>query len=223
MSAGNQILQPVPGYSWTWGWTATNVLTLASSTSTPPISGLGDSQRLVSIPTGITDSGDRLHVRATVNMPSSGNSFYAGNQTYQEVPVRIFICNVPWPPVTTSNVDNWQPFKDSTACNPNTGECDTFNYEFYYCRDTADPNVLLPALTTGGVNNGRSARKVCSDNRLQECSADSYCGANNFCIWEILKESYFFRDNTVPTSNNGNQIPNPNTSETSTNENISTE
>jgi hypothetical protein len=127
---------------------------------------------------------------------NSGNVFFGGDNANQTVPVQIFLCKNPWPPVIS--VDNWQPFEDSTACNVNSGDCYTFDYEFYYCRDAGDPNRTdddLPALVSGGnlVNIGRSARLVCSNNRDQECTVNSDCGPDNFCIWDILKETYFFR------------------------------
>ena len=209
LSATNQPLYSVPGYSWTWDWTIpdnvnTNPLTMSSVNNT-----LSDDQTLVSIPAGLTDNS--VHLSATVNM-DSGNVFNTGNQTAASVPIRIFICNNPWPPIDNINSqDNWHPFSDQTACNPNTGLCTDFNYDFYYCRDTSDPHKLLPALVTndtGLVNLGRSSRLVCSNNRNLACTSATVaqdCGTGNFCIWDILKETYFFRDNSA-TTNSGSKL-----------------
>jgi len=192
-STTNQLLRPVQGYSWNWAFAIDHPNFIGTST----VSNLPNDETLLTVQPNITDQQTALHATAQFN---SGNYVSTADKTASTT-IRIFVCANPWPAVT--NDDYWLPESDSLNCNPGSGNCNNYHYEFYYCRDAGDPNTTaddLPAISSGAdaVSLGQSTRMVCSNNRTQECSTDpasslyGVCGGG-FCIWDILKESYFFK------------------------------
>jgi hypothetical protein len=186
-SSDDQILQPVSGYSWVWNW-AIDDTTIANFSTVSGLTADGEEQ-LVTISAGSSDASTNLTAGTVMD---SANVIVSTDKS-QEVPIRIFICANPWPPVVAGS---WSPAKD-TSLGCVSGNCSNYSYEFYYCRDSGDESTTaddLPAISsgTGIVSVGQSSRKVCSNNRNLACTVDGDCGAGAFCIWDILKESYFF-------------------------------
>ena len=187
VSSNGQILNPVNGYSWNWNFKVGDTRFITTST----VSGLDYNKTLVSVVPGVPEALTTL--TGSLNM-DAGNRFNVGSGMSTMVPVRIFICNSPWP--IFSNPDNWQPFKDNNNLTCVDGKnCSNYNYEFYYCRDGADTSTPdLPALITAPVNHGTASRHVCSNDINKECpNGNSDCSGDGVCVTELLKDSYFFR------------------------------
>jgi hypothetical protein len=122
--------------------------------------------------------------------------------------IYVFLCNNPWPMVDAYG--NWSPWKDAANnCTVSSADCSNYNYKFYYCRDTGAANTSddLPAIISPPVIKGIALppanNLICSSDKNITCSsANTACGAdrdgNGFpdgiCIWNVLKESYFFRE-----------------------------
>jgi hypothetical protein len=129
-----------------------------------------------------------------------------GDGTSNAVPAYVFICNNPWPapdPITNA----WSPWMDASEnCSIPGEECQNYNYNFYYCRDAGEEGTYddLPAIIDeSAVIRGSS--KVCSD-VSGPCSTDNPCGSSEAqCIWDVLKESYFFRE-AVPEIGTVSQV-----------------
>ena len=218
-SSDGQALQPVAGYYWDWQWdTDVSVISLANDND------LDNNKVFATANEGLTDSETKLW--ATVNMDrflnancssepncvcqgddcsnNCCNIYSAGDDLANNSDVYIFICNNPWPPV--DNLGNWYPWADN--CDNATGPCSEFNYKFYYCRDAGEPGTLddLPAIIDQAVIVGQSNSLVCSADKSVCNTLGSTCGPDRdgdgledgVCIWNILKESYFFREAVLP-------------------------
>ncbi len=185
LSTSGQEIQPVVGYDWTWSWSIVSPDHVDFAT----VGNLASNgkQRLAAVMPGIVDKTVTIKAQTVMNPTNAYNT----PNKFKEVPARVFVCSNPWPPV--NNVDFWEPARDSSVI----GVYDNYSYEFYYCRDAGDPATTdddLPAISSGNdiINLGLSNRKVCSNKRTTECTADTDCPTGGFCIWDILKESYFF-------------------------------
>lgn len=192
-STTDQLLQPVTGYSWSWVFSIDHPAYVDFSA----VNGLPSDQKLLVVQPNISDKQTTLH--SDIHFDQS--NYISTADKSASTTVRVFVCSNPWPPV--SNSDYWFPEADGVNCNPGSGSCNNFHYEFYYCRDAGDPNTTdddLPAISsgTGTVSLGQSNRMICSNNNELECSTNpnnplyGICG-NGLCIWEILKESYYFQ------------------------------
>ncbi|HPY08847.1 MAG: IPT/TIG domain-containing protein [Patescibacteria group bacterium] len=214
-SADGQIIQPVTGYFWEWRFNLED----PSVASISNVTNLARNKAFVSAREGITDSNTRLI--ATVNMdrflnPSSSisptcvcsdelcssncrNAFSEGDNSSNYADLYVFICENPWPAVYNGL---WAPYRDN--CSGAIGACSNFNYSFYYCRDAGQPGTHddLPAIINRAVIVGQSSNLVCSLNSAPCSSLNSPCGddrngdgiPDGICIWSVLKESYFFRE-----------------------------
>lgn len=193
--ANNQLLSPVPGYNWDWSWKITN--TSIANFSSRPV-GLESHSRLVEANSKITDG--ETKVSASIDMSAyreqcgdNCNNFFIGDKIGRSSNVYIFSCANPWP---AANPDGtWQPWQDSSGNCEGSGACDNFNYKFYYCRDAGQPGTFddLPVINPSPVSLGGSF--VCSSNKEACSPSGSSCdNGAGVCVWEILKESYFFRD-----------------------------
>lgn len=188
LAADGQVLNSIPGvYYWNFSWGIQNNKVVNFEN----VSGLTNSgdRRLVSVVPGVTDGSSEVSVQINIDGifgPSSKSSSEKAN---------VFICSNPWPATTTINgYLFWQPFIDENT-NCSTGNCADYNYSFYYCRDSgvAGPDDDLPSLSgKGEVIRGQSDKKVCSNNREEECFVDADCDTGAVCVYEMLKESYFF-------------------------------
>ncbi|MHB8904135.1 MAG: hypothetical protein ACYC40_03485, partial [Patescibacteria group bacterium] len=129
------------------------------------------------------------------------NNYSTGDLTGNSSNLYVFICQNPWPPVAADG--SWSPWADNCQGSMG-GACSDYNYKFYYCRDTGDNTTLddLPAIISQAVIRGQSTNLVCSSNNSVCSSLNSPCGPDNdgngvpdgVCLWNILKESYFFRE-----------------------------
>ncbi len=220
-SSDSQPLQPISGYYWDWLWDVgdINVATLATIDSLP------NNKVFVNINDAVTD--DETKLWTTINMnrflgpgcnPDPNcvcagddcsnnccNIYSTGDGLSKSSDLYVFICNNPWPPV--NNDGNWYPWFDN--CDNSTGgACSNFNYKFYYCRDAGDPGTLddLPAIINQAVIRGQSDSLVCSADKTPCDTLGLSCGPDKdgdgspdgVCIWNILKESYFFREVVLP-------------------------
>jgi len=218
-SANGQILYPTQGYFWDWQW---NVVK-PSIASIRSINGLEANRAFVEMVAGVTD--DSTMLRSTINMdrftapqcnPSSScvcaepacinnccNAYDDGDGLVGETPLYIFLCKNPWPPVNPTT-QTWSPWVDT--CAGAIGNCQSYNYKFYYCRDAGQEGFSddLPAMINPAVIRGTGSALICSEGRTACTDLGSTCGPDNnfdgvgdgFCIWDVLKESYFFKEST---------------------------
>jgi hypothetical protein len=190
LAADGQMLNSISGvYYWDFSWGIQNnrVVNFGNVTG---LSSSGD-RRLVSVVPGTTDGSSEVSAQINIS-----GIFGASSKSTAER-VQVFICSNPWPaPTTINGYLFWQPFIDQSAnCSESLGNCDNYNYSFYYCRDSgvAGTDDDLPSLSgKGEVIRGQSDKKVCSNNREEECFVDADCDTGSVCVYEMLKESYFF-------------------------------
>ncbi len=220
LSADSQVLHPVTGYFWDWNFNVldTAVVTIAN------VNGLEMNRAFVAAANGVTDGETKL--TATVSMerflsnpdysPSCvcaddkctancANAFSTGDDSSSASNIYVFVCNNPWPPV---NIDGtWFPWTD-TCTGALGGPCTDFSYKFYYCRDAGQPGTFddLPAIIDRAVIRGQSTNLACSSDGSVCSAAGSSCGddrngdglPDGICVWNVLKESYFFREAVLP-------------------------
>lgn len=191
-SADNQLLQPIPGYNWSWGWNINDI----SVAKQLIISNLKSNQAIFRAVTGVTDKS--ANVTATVNMSGMPNASFTGNGLNGSAELYVFLCANPWP---TEINGLWNPWIDKCKDTNNNDipGCVNYNYKFYYCRDAGQPGTAddLPAVMDPALILGSSGSLVCSTDATpcaSGASAGSICGLGGTCIWNILKESYFFRE-----------------------------
>lgn len=205
-SAAGQILQPVSGYSWNWSFQSDNPGVVATST----VPNLPADRIFVTAQKGVTDSQAKL--TATIHM-TSGNAAFGGDGFNNFSNLYVFICQNPWPPVSASGL--WSPWTDTCVGSVN-GNCSNYNYKFYYCRDAGTTGTQddLPAIDNQAVIRGGSL--ACSTDGTP-CPASAQagvttCGSSHtgLCVWNILKESYFFRE-PIPNGAQLNQAINQKT------------
>lgn len=215
-SLGGQPIQPVTAYFWNWDFQINN----PAVASLIPVTGLTRNKVFVAAASGVTDA--ETQVKATVNMSnflsgscSSGscsclnetcssnccNAYSGGNNFNHSADIYVFLCKNPWPPVAPNGL--WSPWVDNCAGSIG-GACSNYNYKFYYCRDAGASGTLddLPAIINQAVIRGQSANLICSSDRGACSTSGVACGADKtgdgipdgLCIWNVLKESYFFRE-----------------------------
>lgn len=197
-SSNNQLLYPVVGYAWDWKWIVIDPSVV--DISTKPLN-LPETRKLITAKTGVTDG--QTIIRATIDMSkyrsgcgSSCNAFAVGDGQTASSDIYVFLCSNPWPAVKVDGT--WSPWNDAGAnCSMGVANsCDNFNYKFYYCRDAGGPGTLddLPAINNSPIT--RSGNLLCSLDNTPCSIINSPCGAENkgVCLWNILKESYFFRE-----------------------------
>lgn len=189
LSDDNQIITPTANvYNWNWDWSIDDRGVVDFNTD---VFGLSEDKKLVFAKPGITD--DNTLVKATVNMNSyTSNISSYGNGADEAAPAYVFTCANPWPAVAGNNT--WLPWSDNNLCVSSTGTCNDYNYSFYYCRDAGQPGTAddLPAISKNPVQRGGSL--ICSISGATCSSAGTNCSnGGGVCIFDILKESYFFR------------------------------
>ena len=189
-SSDQQIIQPVPGYSWNWVWRVDDEGVVQSV----PLTGLNAHQKVVRGVTGVTDQSTNVSV--SVDMSNiKDNISTEGNGENDSTEVYVFLCANPWPTVRNGL---WQPWYDK--CINRDGQivpgCSNYNYKFYYCRDSGEPGTAddLPAVVDPALIMGSSGGFVCSTDNSPCSSVGSACASGGTCIWSVLKESYFFRE-----------------------------
>ena len=228
-SVDNQLLQPVTGYFWNWDFAINNTNIAAIS----PVSGLPANRVLVTAQNGVTDGEAKITAKVNMANFLSGctsgncscqgtncanhccNAYSGGDGFNQSSEIYVFLCNNPWPPVASNG--EWSPWMDN--CQGSVGGiCDDYNYKFYYCRDNGSTGTTddLPAIINQAVTRGSGSNLICSADKTPcpngSVSNTTKCGQDKngdgspdgLCIWNVLKESYFFRE-SIPT---GGEITN---------------
>lgn len=222
-SANGQILRPVSGYFWDWDFALSNT-DVATIRNRQQINALPVSSVVVEAKTGISDGETKLQSGINMNRfvgasctaapcSCSGqncsnnccNVYMGGDGFNKASDLYVFLCNNPWPPVSASGL--WSPWADN--CDGAVGgDCALYNYKFHYCRDAGTAGTLddLPAIINQAVTRGLSTNIICSSDRspcpsgsvanLTRCGLDQNADGqpDGICIWDVLKESYFFRE-----------------------------
>jgi len=209
-SSSNQLLHPVAGYAWSWNWAVSDPSVADISNE---VTDLPSDSKLIAAKDGVTDGQTKLS--ATVDMHifnpaisscgSSCNAYFAGDGETKLSNIYVFVCNNPWPAVKSDG--SWSPWNDVGGnCTTGSGTCESFNYQFYYCRDAGTNGTLddLPSINNNPVV--RSGSLICSSDNTSCSVINSACGSggSGVCYWSILKESYFFREANI----SGGQITN---------------
>ncbi len=218
-SSGNQPIQPTTGYFWTWNFQVNNTAVAAIGS----VSGLAKNKAFVSAISGVTDAETQVKATVNMSNFTSGscqsgncvctdetcsnnccNAYSGGNGYNDSADIYVFSCQNPWPPVANNGL--WSPWADNCT-NSIGGACANYNYKFYYCRDAGTSGTLddLPAIINQAVIRGQSSGAgnfVCSADRSVCSLGQTICGTDKngdgspdgLCIWNVLKESYFFRE-----------------------------
>ncbi|MGE5425700.1 MAG: IPT/TIG domain-containing protein [Bacillota bacterium] len=221
-SADEQILHPATGYYWDWVWHVTK----QSVASIQEVAGLPANRAMVQSADNISD--DSTVLSAGIDMqrfasPSCNsasscvcagpdcannccNGYMDGDGAMAEAPLFVFLCKNPWPAVNKVT-QTWSPWYDT--CTGAIGACQNYNYKFYYCRDAGKEGMSddLPAMINPAVIRGTGSSLICSEGRGACTDLGGACGpdrngdgaGDGFCIWDVLKESYFFKEST-PTA-----------------------
>jgi len=220
-SVNNQLLNSVTGYAWNWDWVINNSAIVTTSTAPElPVTGLPLNRRFVKAQTGVTDG--QTKINATINMDSFNsalgcgsncNAYLIGDDETKASDVYVFICNNPWPAVNTLTGE-WSPWVDEENNCSATGTCGDFDYKFYYCRDSGASGTLddLPAILSSPISNpeaNNNSNLLCSYDRKPCTVINTRCGADSngdgqadgICYWNVLKESYFFREQILSGGN----------------------
>lgn len=188
-SADNQLLYPISGYAWKWDWKVSD----SSVVKNLNISDLRANQIVVGAVAGVTDKSTKI--TATVNMEGFSNAMVDGAGLSGSADAYVFLCANPWP-MEKNGI--WNPWVDT--CVDSNGNsiagCTNYNYKFYYCRDAGAAGTAddLPAVADPALILGSSGTLICSNDGKACSGAGSACGTGGTCIWNVLKESYFFRE-----------------------------
>lgn len=218
LSSNGQALQPVTGYFWDYSFDIINK-SIASGTQ------VASDQYLVEAASGVSDGETNLEALLDMNRFSAAGScntntscscsnescpenccnYYLGGDGFKaSSDIYVFLCDNPWPAVAVDG--SWSPWVDvSGNCNGGSS-CPSYNYKFHYCRDAGAKGTLddLPAIISNPVVRGQEGAFICSSDRNVNCSSgQERCGVDRngdgtgdgFCVWSVLKESYFFREN----------------------------
>ncbi len=226
-SSDKQIVQPVTGYFWEWkfGLSDPSVASIGTATN------LGVNKVLISAKSDMVDAETELS--ATVSMDRFLNSsssidpgcvcsdatcssnchnyFSAGDNFVGKSNIYVLICDNPWPPIKIDGT--WSPWFDN--CDGAIGACSNFNYKFYYCRDAGKPGTFddLPVIDQSVIR-GQSPILACSSDNSACSSQNAVCGADRngdgspdgICIWNVLKELFFFGQENVQDAEITNAI-----------------
>lgn len=221
-SSDGQLLHPASAYYWDWDWS----IAKPSLASIVTVNDLAANQAFVSAIDGVTDDSSVLTAQINMNRFSAPgcnsdancvcaepecfnnccNLYQDGDSAKAETPLFVFICKNPWPAVNPGDL-SWSPWYD-TCVGSSSPDCADYNYKFYYCRD-AGTDLLsddLPAMINPAVIKGLSDVLTCSEGQTPCSAVGETCGPDNnfdghgdgFCVWSVLKESYFFKE-AVPT------------------------
>lgn len=185
-SSDNQLLHPSSGYDWEWVWGTDddNIAYLVS----PNPDNLDNDQAFVRAANNISDDETVLSAKVDMSSFSTTNFSLDGDALTSNTPLFVFLCENPWPAVNPLTL-TWSPWTDQAGAG-----YANYNYKFYYCRDAGADGLVddLPAMNPG-FNLGPNL--LCSTDQSSCSSAGATCGPGNngVCLWNILKESYFFK------------------------------
>lgn len=193
ISGRNQVIVPVPGYTWDWTWAIADPLLVDfDPVSTLPANG---TERLLEAQGGRVDG--RTQVSATINIIDDVNG-YGGDGLNAAADLYVFLCDNPWPPIAFDGT--WAPWSDSnTNCTEPLNGCRNTNYELYYCRDTGRNGTFddLPAIASDNVVVRGESDLSCSI-QPGDCSTAGLgdpCGPLNRGVCQhLLKETFYLRE-----------------------------
>ncbi|MBN2884571.1 IPT/TIG domain-containing protein [Patescibacteria group bacterium] len=224
-SADGQMLHPTSAYYWDWNWDITkpnlasilNVSSLAVNQAfVSATDGVTDDSGVLTAQINMdrfSAPGCNDATNCVCAEPGCFNNccnlYQDGDGAKANIPLFVFICKNPWPAVNQNDL-SWSPWYD-TCVGVSSSDCSNYNYKFYYCRD-AGTDLLsddLPAMINPAIIKGGSGIFTCSEGQTA-CEINDVnkglCGPDNnfdgnpdgFCVWSVLKESYFFKEE-VPT------------------------
>ena len=159
-SSGQRIV-PISSYSWSWNWASDNVAVAKVDSLT------GSSTKVIA--QNVQDGKTFIKTEAKITTDTINNPSTKDSTKNAKAAIHVFLCANPWPSV--GDPTKW-PWKDSANnCSPglegeNANGCsNSFNFEFYYCRDMAgsgESNKQLDAISAQPVTRGQY------DNLLKE-------------------------------------------------------
>ena len=209
-SANNQLLHPVGGYAWNWVWSIDDESIAKINT----VSNIPENRKLIAAQLNVTDGQTKLtakidmsNFRTTAGCGGNCNSYFIGDGELKSSDIYIFVCDNPWPAVRANG--EWYPWYDLAGnCSTNSTNCENFNYKFFYCRDAGAAGTLddLPVIVSSAVVSGQGSNLLCSSDKTACSPLNSACGSDKngdgspdgLCLWNVLKESYFFRESILP-------------------------
>ncbi len=199
-SLNNQLLHPVAGYYWDWKWLVADNSVAEIIPNSQETAGV--SSKIIAAKAGIVDA--QTKVSAAIDMDkyisncgSSCNALNVGNKEIDLSDIYVFVCSNPWPAPKSDG--SWAPWVDTSNNCVSGSNCESYNYKFYYCRDAGAPGTSddLPAINNSPVSNSGSL--LCSSNNVPCSTPNSSCDdGKGVCLWNVLKESYFFRE-SIPS------------------------
>ena len=172
-----QSLNPIASlYTWAWTWMMGNT----SVADFVILASLSDDKRLVRAQNSAVEGSTVAEATATV----TGSLALPGETHMGDADIYLFLCNNPWPPISTTvpTVGQWAPWQDQTnnctVLPEGAGTCANTNYEFYYCRDQGTESTFddLPPILNDAIIRGRDTDQ------------------------NLFKEYYFFREATPDLS-----------------------
>jgi len=226
LSLDGQHLKPVSGYAWdySFGIIDKSIATGKTLSGLPinqyfveAVSGITDSETKIKAEItmdrfsedGNCDASSSCACSSSSCPESCCNLSFGGDGFNASANIYVFVCNNPWPKVEADGT--WAPWSDTNDnCDISSGACSNFNYKFYYCRDAGTDQTFddLPAILNEPIVIGQTNSLVCSsDKRISCATTGQRCGsdknndglADGVCVWDVLKESYFFRED-IPSS-----------------------
>ena len=226
LSSDGQHLKPVSGYAWDYEFNILDQsIAQGEALSGLPInqyfvkavSGITDGETKISAEIKMDRFSEARSCNANSSCSCSSSSCpenccnlsFGGDGFNTSANIYVFICSNPWPKIQADG--SWEPWSDAANnCNIAGGSCPDFNYKFYYCRDAGTTQTFddLPAILNQPIVIGRANSLVCSSDKRISCTlAGARCGDDNnndgladgVCVWDVLKESYFFRED-IPSS-----------------------
>lgn len=170
--AAKQPIIPIENiYNWRWDWDIENKSVVKFKNGE---NALDDNPAQTLVAQNVKEANTLVYAKATVTQDKINKTSTVGQYKESVEEVYVFLCANPWP--SFKDDGSWEPWRDASGnCTAAAGGCSGTNFELYYCRDAGETGTAddLPAiLSDKAVIRGSSAEQ------------------------NILKEFYFFRENT---------------------------
>ncbi|MBN2854003.1 IPT/TIG domain-containing protein [Patescibacteria group bacterium] len=226
LSVDGQHLKPVSGYAWDYNFEIIDTKVASGTTLealpinqyfVEAVNGVSDAETKIKAEINMNRFSEAGACDASASCSCSSSSCpenccnlsFGGDGFNTSADIYVFVCSNPWPKVKADG--GWVPWSDQADnCNLPGSSCPNFNYKFYYCRDAGGTETFddLPAILNQPVVIGQTNSLVCSSDKSISCTVSGdRCGLDNnndgladgVCVWDVLKESYFFRE-SIPSS-----------------------